>query len=99
MKHFVISVHYTAPIEKIDALLVEHRAFLQIHFDAGTLLMSGPQEPRTGGIILARAASRDAIESLVSKDPFSLAGVATYAITEFNPVKQQGFIADWIAGK
>ncbi len=29
MKHFLVDIQYTAPIEKIDEILPHHRAFLQ----------------------------------------------------------------------
>jgi uncharacterized protein YciI len=39
--------------------------------------------PRDGGIILAAGDDRAAIESLVRGDPFCVAGVCAYRITEF----------------
>jgi uncharacterized protein YciI len=47
--------------------------------------MSGRKEPRDGGIIIAHAASRAELESVLRDDPFQQAGVARYDITEFVP--------------
>lgn len=95
MKHFMIEVTYTVPIEQIDAAVTEHRAFLQKGFDAGTLLMSGPQNPRTGGVILGRAESLESIRSFMMEDPFNVKSLATYRFVEFTPVKMQPFMKDW----
>lgn len=98
MKHFVIEVTYLAPIEQIDATLVEHRAFLQTGYDKGWLLCSGPQDPRTGGIIITRAPSAEEISVFFKNDPYQIKGLAEYRFTEFNPVKRQAFMEEWING-
>ena len=98
MRHFVVEVTYTAPLARIDELLAEHRAFLQQGYDRGLLLASGSQVPRTGGMIVARAESPEALSALLAGDPFRREGVATYRIVEFVPVKHQGFLAAWVAG-
>ncbi|MEO8398330.1 MAG: YciI family protein [Ignavibacteriaceae bacterium] len=96
MKHFIIKINYTAPIEKIDKTLAEHRNFLQIGYDIGFLLCSGPQNPRTGGIVIARADSKEELELLFKKDPYQINSLAEYEFIEFNPVKHQDFLKDWI---
>lgn len=98
MKHFVVEVTYIVPIEEIDARLAAHRAFLQTGYDQGLLLMSGPQQPRTGGIIVARAESLAALQAFFANDPYQQAGVAAYRWLEFEPVKHQALVADWVAG-
>lgn len=98
MRHFVVEVTYTAPLSRIDEVLAEHRAFLQGGYDRGLLLASGSRVPRTGGIILARAESPEALETFLAGDPFRREGVASYRIVEFVPVKHQAFLADWVAG-
>ena len=95
MLHFVVEVTYTAPLEQIDRLLAGHRAFLQTGYDRGLLLMSGPQTPRVGGFIVARAASRDDLVSFFRADPFQQEKAATYKFTEFNPVKRQPALETW----
>ncbi|MFA6630592.1 MAG: YciI family protein, partial [Sulfuricurvum sp.] len=51
----------------------------------GHFLASGRKVPRTGGVILARGASCEEIEAIVTLDPFYRHGVAEYEITEFSP--------------
>ena len=41
--------------------------------------------PRSGGVILARNVSRDALTALLAEDPFSQRGLAEYRIVEFAP--------------
>ncbi|WP_099899366.1 YciI family protein [Streptomyces sp. TLI_171] len=82
---FILELTYTAPLERIDALLPAHLAWLRQHYADGTFLASGRKVPRDGGIILAVAADRPAVEALAATDPFVPAAVATYRITEFVP--------------
>jgi len=44
--------------------------------------------PRSGGVILVRAIPRERLDALLASDPFSLAGLVTHEIIEFNPTKQ-----------
>jgi uncharacterized protein YciI len=82
---FIVSLTYVVPPEQVDAHLAAHRGWLAEHYGAGVFLMSGRKVPREGGIIIANANSREAIEALVRSDPFHIAGVARYEITEFVP--------------
>ena len=84
---FIISLTYTADLAQIEVHLEAHRQFLDRHYQRGTFLFSGRKEPRSGGIIIARAPSRAAIEALIKEDPFHRHGLADYAITEFIPTK------------
>lgn len=98
MLHFVVEITFTAPLPVIEPVVPTHRSFLQLGYDRGWLLMSGPQNPRTGGIVIARAPSRAEIEALFRDDPYAQAGVATYRFVEFNPVKRQPALEAWCTG-
>ena len=95
MKHFLVEITYTVPLAQIDAALPRHREFLQRGYDSGLLLMSGPQAPRVGGVVLARAASQAVLERFFDQDPFRAEGLAHYRYVEFSPVKHQGMLAPW----
>lgn len=97
MKHFVVDIRYLVPIEQIDAALAAHRSFLNEGYERGWLLMSGPKSPRVGGIMLARAESRDELYDYLMRDPFAVRHLAGYSLTEFDPVKRQAFMQDWVA--
>ena len=94
---FVLDLAYTADITEIDRLMTAHRDFLAEHYAAGSFLVSGRKEPRTGGVILARG-SRSEVEAIVAQDPFTVAGVVRYDITEFVPTttgpELAGLLAD-----
>jgi uncharacterized protein YciI len=84
---FVVLVKYLKPLKEIDAHLEEHRRFLDTGYASGYLLASGPRVPRTGGVILAHAPSRDHLRAFLNEDPFGKAGLVSYEVLEFAPVK------------
>jgi uncharacterized protein YciI len=94
---FIVTLTYTAPLERIDAYLEAHRAWLGEQYARGLFLMSGRKEPRDGGIIIAHAASRAELEAVLRDDPFGQAGIATHAITEFVPTMTAEALAAWRA--
>lgn len=99
MKHFLVDIRYTAPMEMVDAVVGSHREFLQEGYDSGMLLMSGPRNPKIGGLVIARANDIEAVREYFQRDPYRLAGVAQHDIIEFNPVKRQHFMNEWIEGR
>lgn len=96
MKHFVVEIIYKAPIEKINEIRDRHRAFLDTGYKQGVILMSGPQVPRTGGIIIARGNSMEEIDSFFSNDPYRKEKAAEYRFIEFTPVHYQDIIKEWV---
>ncbi|GII02669.1 YciI family protein [Planobispora takensis] len=84
---FILEITYTAPIERVDAVLEDHGAWLDRQYEAGVFLASGRKVPRDGGVIVAVGEDRAAVEALVATDPFSVEGVATYRVIEFLAVK------------
>jgi uncharacterized protein YciI len=80
---FVISLWYLVSLDKIDAAMPAHVAFLKKHYDKGEFIVSGRQVPRTGGIIIARGKNRDAVERLMNNDPFVKNKLASVDIVEF----------------
>ncbi|MEA3388360.1 YciI family protein [Sphingobium sp. CCH11-B1] len=83
---FLISIIYTAPLEQVDAHRAAHRAWLDEAIAEGWLLLAGPREPRTGGVLLARG-TRAELQEKVAGDPFFLNGLSTFELIEFTPVK------------
>ncbi|MFD5008689.1 YciI family protein [Streptomyces chartreusis] len=84
---FVLELTYTAPIEAVDAVLEAHVGWLDEQYAKGIFLASGPKDPRDGGVILAVAEDRAAIERIAATDPFVGAGVCAYRVTEFVATK------------
>ncbi|OIQ50356.1 YciI-like protein [Pseudodesulfovibrio hydrargyri] len=84
---FILHLTYVKPLSEIDRLIPPHVEYLEKHYAAGTFLFSGRREPRTGGVIIARAGSRAEVEEIIQEDPFLIEGVAEYEIVEFVPTK------------
>jgi uncharacterized protein YciI len=85
---FVILLTYLKPLEDVERVVVPHRAYLDELYQKNVLLASGPQIPRTGGVLIARGGqSKDELQFLLSQDPFSIEGIAKYEVIEFDPIK------------
>ncbi len=82
---FVIVIKYTKPLTEVEKYLEAHRNFLDSAIKNGTLMLSGAQNPRIGGVIIGRFWSLDEAQAFVHQDPFSVADVASYTVTEFTP--------------
>jgi uncharacterized protein YciI len=84
---FIISLTYKSSIEEVERLIPQHTIFLNKYYESGRFIASGRKEPRTGGIIIAKAASAKEIEQIIAEDPFYIHEIADYTITEFIPSK------------
>lgn len=80
---FIIDLHYIVPLEKIDTHMAEHMVYLRTHYKQQDFIVSGRKVPRTGGIIVAQAASREALDAIIQKDPFYIHKLAEFTVTEF----------------
>ena len=80
---FVIIIKYKAPLDIIDQYIEEHRKFLSRGYDSGYFIISGRQNPRIGGVILASNISKQELEKFLEDDPFKKNNLANYEITEF----------------
>lgn len=82
---FLLSLRYVRPLDEVERFLPEHRDHLQRGYAAGVFLLSGRQEPRTGGIILARMPDRATADAWIAQDPFHREQIAEYAVTQWLP--------------
>jgi uncharacterized protein YciI len=80
---FVIELHYTADLARIDAHMKAHVAFLNKYYAAGVFVVSGRKIPRDGGIIIATGRTRAQIEEIVKEDPFCAQRLAEFRVIEF----------------
>ncbi|MGE5499296.1 MAG: YciI family protein [Syntrophothermus sp.] len=95
MRHFVCEIVYKAPLEKIQETTDEHRAFLRQGYEKGLILISGPQVPRLGGIVIARGESMESMDEFFKNDPYQKKGLAEYKFIEFSPKNFQDFLKEW----
>ena len=96
MKHFIVEIMYSVDVEILTPVVPDHRTFLQEGYDKGWLLMSGPMNPRIGGVVVARCPSVDELREFFRRDPYSIKGFASYRFIEFEPVKHQNLVSDWV---
>lgn len=86
---YVIAViRYRKPLEEVLKVVDEHRAYLRSLKAAGTLVASGPFEPRFGGGLLLRlpdGAPDAAVLAIRDGDPFVKHGVAQYELLPWLP--------------
>jgi uncharacterized protein YciI len=74
---------YIVPLDEVERVREEHRAWIAEQYEAGRFVASGPKVPRTGGVILAKAMPRDELDEIIASDPFTREGVAAYGVVEF----------------
>ncbi len=80
---FIVNLNYIVPLPELDAHMTNHVKFLQKYYKKSVFIASGRKVPRTGGIILAVAKSKEEIESIIKEDPFHKLKLAEFTITEF----------------
>jgi uncharacterized protein YciI len=83
MKLFVVILRYVASQEKVDAVRHLHLEFVHECYKQDVFLLSGPQEPLNGGMIVAQAESRASLVTLLQQDPFVREGVAEVSVYNF----------------
>ena len=81
-------IRYRKPLDAILAGLDAHRAYLATLKASGTLLASGPFDPRAGGALLLRVpdeGSAAALDRIRDDDPFTRQGLAQYELLPWAP--------------
>ncbi len=86
VKYYIIHISYVVPLEKVVEHTPEHRAYLKTQYEAGRMIFSGPREPRTSGVLFARAEEQSTIDEMIANDPFKIHGVGSYDVIEIKPV-------------
>jgi len=80
---FIINLNYIVPLEQLDAHMSDHMKFLQKYYNLNLFIASGRKVPRTGGIILSVAKTKEEIETIMNEDPFCIHKLAEFTVTEF----------------
>ncbi len=81
-------LRYRRPLEEVLKHVEAHRAYLSGLKARGTLLASGPLEPRNGGALLLRVPDEGtlaALDAIRDGDPFVKANVAQYELLPWVP--------------
>ena len=79
MARFLVQTTFTSR-EKRMAHRAEHRVYLHEMVAEGKLLMAGPFEDESGGIIIFEAEDLAEVQAIMAADPFTVEGV--FATTE-----------------
>jgi len=82
-------IRYRRPLDEVLVHQEPHRAYLRALKAAGTLLVAGPMEPRTGGLLLLEVPDDNVIPALNAvrdNDPFVQQQVAQYELIPWVPV-------------
>jgi uncharacterized protein YciI len=89
MAYAIAIIRYRRPLEEVVANTDDHRAYLRTLHERGTLLASGPFDPRHGGALLLHVPDDDpqrALDAVRDGDPFWQRGIAQYELLPWNPV-------------
>ncbi len=76
-------IRYRRPLDDVLVVQEQHRAYLRSLKEAGTLIASGPLDPRTGGALLLRVPDDDvigALDAVRDGDPYVTFGIAQYEL-------------------
>ncbi len=96
---YAILLTYTRPIEEVNQHLEPHKAWLVENVRQGRVIFAGPLESKTGGMVLACCADRDALEAMMAQDAFILHKVASYEAVACVPALASAeFPAHWASG-
>lgn len=79
---FVVTIRYKVPLAAIDAALGDHRLWLDRGYNDHVFILAGPQNPRSGGVILAHNTTRAELLTRLAEDPFQRQGLADYEVIE-----------------
>lgn len=60
-----------------------HQKHIEAGIEAGTVLFAGPRTAGGGGLFVARAESREALNAFIARDPFVVHSLARFEVTEF----------------
>ena len=80
-------IRYRRPIDEIEKVTADHRAYLGQLKERGVLIAAGPFDPRLGGALLLRVPDSDVITTLDrirDEDPYIRRKVAQYEILPWN---------------
>lgn len=81
-------IRYRRPFEEVAATVDVHRAYLRELKERGLLLVSGPMDPRSGGLLLLRVPDTNAaaeLDRIRDGDPFMKLGLAQYELIPWLP--------------
>jgi len=89
---FVVLMHYSQPLEAVDRIRAEHIRHVQAWAERGVFRAWARRDPPVGGVLVASAPDRAALERVVADDPYVKAGVANPEIVTFISANVRGVL-------
>ena len=80
----VLTITYDKPLDVVDQVRPDHLAWLNDEVAAGRLLLAGRQDDGSGGVLITADISVEDAQSMIDRDPYTLAGVVSYQRLSFN---------------
>lgn len=80
----VLTINYDKPLDVIDRTRPAHLEWLAGEVAAGRLLLAGRQESGAGGVLITADISTEDAQSIIDRDPYTLAGLVSYERLSFN---------------
>lgn len=69
---FFVTLTYARPMEEVTEHLGSHRTWLNEQIQAGRIVVAGPLDDRSGGVLLADCADRAALDAMLAEDSFQV---------------------------
>lgn len=86
---FIVLLKFSENKSLAAKYMEAHNQWIQEGFENDIFLLVGSLQPNLGGSIMAHNISREALQSLIKKDPFVIEKIVTAEILEIAPVKTQ----------
>jgi len=87
---FVVLMNYTKPLPDVDRVREDHVKHLEAWAAKGLVRAWARRDPPAGGVLVATAPDRAALEAVLAEDPYVKAGVARPEIVAFHPANVRG---------
>ena len=80
----IMSDPMPVPVEDVPSVYIPmHEKHLAGGIAAGMVLLAGPKTAGGGGLMIARAESREALDAFLARDPLVVNGLARFEVSEF----------------
>ena len=96
---YIIDLNYIVPLPQLDSHMADHVKFLKKYYKLNVFVASGRKVPRTGGIILALADSREDLDKIIAEDPFFTHHLAEFKVTEFLTSQYHSALKGLVTGR
>ena len=95
---YTVILTYLRPVDEVHQYLEQHKTWLAEHIGAGAILVAGPLEDRSGGLLLASCGQREQLDRILALDPYVVHRVVSVAVHGCVPsLRMEAFPVQWSA--